>query len=157
MPDYLQYQQNQPSLLDQTRINQINQAEKQRRIQYLHSIGVKDAATKLGRLRLAKSVSTIIPILLAASTGYVAGGDDKRGLGTLSGIGIGTAATLAGRGIGSVAGNITGTSTDDVKNKLNSIGLLDYLIPGVASYKEAQLYKDFLENENATRPQQHVF
>ena len=157
MLNQLQYQQSAPSLLDAQRINQIKQAEKQRRIQYLHSIGVQDAATKVGRLRLAKSISTIIPILLSASTGYAVSGDDKRGLGTLYGTGIGAAASLVGRGIGSAAGSIAGVSTEDVKDKLNSIGLLDYLIPGIASYKEAQLEKDFLENENATRPQQHVF
>jgi hypothetical protein len=155
---------NMPSPLEMQRMQQIVQAEEQRRIRYLHALLGSDAATKLRRLRLAKRTALLSGILggsaLGALTGYSASDYGKGGSGALKGAllgaGIGGLGSALANAVGGVVGNYASTSPGTIRDRINNMNELDYILPGRASYVDQQLEKNFLENESDT-PKQLVF
>ncbi len=152
--------------LERRRLEQIEQAERQRRIKYLHGKFGEGAATKLNRLLLAKKLALLTATLGGGALGAIIGGSsadkDNRTAGALVGgalgAGIGGGLGSLVSGIGELVGGYTNNEPDYLKDRLSDIGVLDYVTPGRASYVAAQLEKDFLEHENdAQRPSQHVF
>lgn len=154
------------SPLELQRLRQIQQAEEQRRIKYLHRVLGQGAATQYNRLRLARKSALLASILggglLGAMTGYAgsADGEGARGAlaGGLVGAGIGGAGGLLAGSVGSLLGTYAKNDPRELRKRMQQLDVLDYVTPGRANYLEAQLEKDFLENESRSyMPSQHVF
>jgi hypothetical protein len=99
--------------------------------------------------------------LLGAGIGY-ASADDYKGGGALMGGLLGAGLGGVAGGIGDIVGNMVGTYQDSSKaalrRRLTGMNEFDYIAPGRAAALEAQLEKEFLENENQSAgPRQHVF
>lgn len=169
------------TLLDAQRLSMMQQQMNQRRIAHMKKLYGDDAATAKTRLSGARALALLASTVAGAGIGAVVGGihggtkeltdhdkkykitkaDNAQGgvaAGLMLGGGIGLLAGLLGTGVGSIAGNWSSVDKDKLKNRIQNMTLADYVVPGRASYLDAQLYKDFLENEDTqNRPQQLVF
>ena len=153
--------------LNDARVKQIKQAEEQRRLRHLHRILGVDAATQLNRLRLAKRTSLLTGLLGGAlfggTLGYLGAYDpDNRGATAVRGALQGAAALgalgLTSSVVGGIAGRVSKEPRAALRSRLADINMLDYVLPGRATYLDEQLEKDFLENESMReRPQQLVY
>lgn len=148
--------------LDYERMRALQLAQEQRRIKHMKDLAGPGAATKYKRLRYANVLPLIATTLGGAGVGAAAGAglspDAGKGAGTgaLVGGGIGLLTGLLAHGIGSVAGKFSDISREELKQRLQNLGIGDYLVPGRGAYLNAQLFKDFEENES-NKPQQVVF
>lgn len=150
--------------LDYQRMRALQLAQEQRRVQHLKDLAGPGAATTYRRLRYAQ----VLPILAAMTGGAgvgaaVGGGMAPRstvgagaGVGALVGGGVGLLAGLLANGIGSMAGSLSSMPREELQKRLQGLSAADYLVPGKGSYLNAQLFKDFEENEQ-NKPQQMVF
>lgn len=148
--------------LDYQRMRALQLAQEQRRIQHMKDLAGPGAATKYKRLRYANVLPILATTIGGAGVGAAAGAGllpdvgKGAGAGALVGGGIGLLAGLLASGIGSVAGTFSDMSREELQQRLQNLSAGDYLIPGRGAYLNAQLFKDFEENE-ANKPQQLVF
>lgn len=147
--------------LDYQRMRALYLAQEQRRIQHMKDLAGPGAATKYKRLRYANVLPILATTLGGAGVGAAAGAglneDPGTGAGTgaLVGGGIGLIASLLANGIGSVAGTLSDMPREELQQRLQNLSIGDYLVPGRGAYLNAQLFKDFEENE-VNKPKQMV-
>ena len=154
-------------MLAVARMMQLAQMQKQRQYQYMaKSLGMTDAAAVRNRLGLAQGLSVLVAGLggaaLGGAIGAVASENGKTGegltLGGIAGGGLGLLTGAVGNGIGNLAGSLTASSKKALVHNLRDLSLADYLLPGRASYLNAQLNNQWLQNESSkNKPQQIVY
>lgn len=150
--------------LDYQRMRALQLAQEQRRVKHLKDLAGPGAATTYRRLRYAQVLPVLAAMAGGAGVGAAAGaGIAPRsmvgagaGTGALIGGGVGLLAGLIANGIGSMSGSLSNMPREELQKRLQGLSAADYLVPGKGSYLNAQLFKDFEENEE-NRPQQMVF
>jgi hypothetical protein len=148
--------------LDAERLRTLSLSQEQRRIRHLKSLMGNDAATAYNRLGYTRILPTLAMTTAGAGLGGVAGfiadPDRKDAVvpGALTGGALGLLTSLLANRVGSFAGAIGHTDREKLGERLKNLGAADFLIPGRGAYLQAQLYKDFKENEDE-RPTQMVF